>query len=83
MTSRSFPRLRRLCNALPKTKYDRQFESLSALQQLLAFAVTTAVVLAVPPLVVDAPEARITVAVSLAIGVLYSLSSLLARYNRR
>ena len=83
MTSRSFPRLRRLCNALPKTKYDRQFESLSALQQLLAVVATGIVVLTVPPLLVDSSAAQNTVAVSLAIGVLYSLSSLLARYDRR
>ncbi|UPW00987.1 hypothetical protein M0R88_02540 [Halorussus gelatinilyticus] len=83
MTSKSFPRLRRLCNTLPKTSYDRDFESLSALQQLLTVVATAVVVLTIPPLLVESPEAESTVGVSLAVGVLYSLANLLARYNRR
>lgn len=82
MTSNTFPRLRRLCDALPKTKYDKRFESLSTLQRLLALAVASIVVLTVPPLLVDSSGGRVVVAVALAFGILYSVSTLIVRYNR-
>jgi len=82
MPSRSFPRLRQLCNALPKSKLDEQFASLPALQRLLVFAVTTLVVLTVPPLLVD-QAARPAVTVTIGFVTLVALTGLLARYNHR
>lgn len=80
MASRSFPRLRRLCNALPKSKLDDQLASFSALQRLVVFAVTTLVVVTVPPLLVD-DAARPAVTVTIGFVTLVALTSLLARYN--
>jgi len=77
MPSQSFPRLRRLCHALPTSKLDEQFASLSPRRKLLVFAVTTTVVLTVPRLLVDDAAAP-TVGVALAFGVLSALTNLLA-----
>jgi len=82
MASRTFPRLRRLCDTLPKSKLDEQLASLSTLQRLLVFAVTTLVVLTVPPLLVDDAAAP-TVGLALGFGTLSALSALVARYNQR
>jgi len=82
MPSRSFPRLRRLCNALPKSKLDEQLASLPALQRLLVFTVTALVVLTVPPLLVD-EAARPAVTVTIGFVTLVALTGLLARYNHR
>lgn len=82
MPSQWFPRLRRLCTALPKSKLDEQFASLSAIQQLLVFAITALVVLTIPPLLVTNAAAP-TVGVALGFATLSALSTLITRYNKR
>jgi hypothetical protein len=78
MSSKMFPRVRGLCNALPKTKLDKQFESLSLLQQLLVLVITSAVVLMGSLWVVDA-----VVAAVFAFGIMSAVTNLLVRYNQR
>jgi len=82
MPTERFSRFRRLCNALPKTKLDRQFESLSLRQKAGVVLVTGVVVVTVPRLVAE-PETVPTVAVPLAFGTMWALVGLLAWYNRR
>ena len=60
-----FPRLRRLCDALPASRLEEQLASLPAAQRLLAYLLTVAVVLLVPPRLVDEPAVT-PVAVALA-----------------
>jgi len=82
MTPRPIHGLRRLCDALPRTKLDEPLASLSALQRLLVLAVTTLVVLTLLPQFVP-EEAMPTVGVALAIGTMYALSTVVAWYNQR
>lgn len=82
MPARSFPRLRRLCNALPKSKLDEQLASLPTLHRLLVFAVTALVVLTVPQLLVD-EAARPAVTVTIGFVTLVALTGLLARDDHR
>lgn len=83
MLSATVSRLRKLCDALPKSTYDERFASLPTGQRLLALVVTGAVVLAVPPLLTSSAGARVAVAGALVFGVLYALVDLLAWYNRQ
>lgn len=82
MSSNPLHRLRRLCEALPKSKLDEQLASFSVLQRLLVFAVTVLVVLTAPPLLVNDAAAP-TVGIALGFGTLSALSALVARYNQR
>lgn len=82
MASQWLPGLRRVCEAVPKTKLDTKLESLSALQRLLVFVVTAGIVLTVAPLLTGSDGAPV-VAVALAFGTMWGLADLLSWYNRQ
>lgn len=82
MPSQRFPRLRRVCDAVPKSKLDEQLESLSVLQRLLVLVVTGIAVFTVAPLLTDA-DGMPVVAVALAFGTMWAVAYLIAWYNRK
>lgn len=81
MASQRFPRLQTLCEALPKTKLDEQFVSLSLLQQLLVFVATFIVPLTMTPLLFE--SAVPVIGAGLAFGTWAAFTELIARYNQR
>jgi hypothetical protein len=82
MLSNVASRLKNACNALPNSELDRQYQSLSRLQQLLVLAVSSAVVLTVSHLLAD-PEAIAPLSVPLAFLTFSIVSKVIARYNER
>lgn len=83
MTSNVFPRLRRLCAALPKSEFDERFGSLPARYRALALLLASAIVLTVPQHVVDEPGVRVLFSAGLGVGTLYAVTGLLVRYRER
>lgn len=83
MTSKTFPRLHRLCTALPATNVDEHFNSLSTGQRWLALLVASLVVLTIPPLLVNEPGVRVIVSVGIGVGTLHGVSTLIAWYAQR
>ena len=80
MTTERLSRLRRLCNAVPETEFDRRFKSLSVLQRVLVLVVTSIIIVAVDSLLVP-PEMVALVAVPLAFGTMWAIVDLLTWYN--
>jgi hypothetical protein len=69
--------VRRLCTALPKTGIDRRFGALSGRHKLVALAVASVTILAVPPIVTTDPVVHQTLGLILAFAVLDGVSRLL------